>query len=150
MAGFPAGRYPGRVKTILMPLDHAISPGSTLRRAREMLQPEERWKVLLLGTFHGPFLPLSRSVAIHDELKRKTLKRLASQRDEIQGGEGFQDFDFELLTYMGSLDNGIHYLSQEQKVDCLLLDAELGSHKEELSRVLSKIDCPVLIIPSRD
>lgn len=112
------------------------------------MDPEEKCKVLLLGTFRGPFVPVSRSVAIHDDLKRKTLEQLASRRDEIQHSEAGKGIDFELLAYMGSLDNVVNYLSEEKKVDYLLLAADFGVNKEEFSKVLSKTHCPVLIIPA--
>ena len=132
-----------------MPIDHAVSPGNTLERARRILMdPEEKWKVLLLGTFRGPFVPVSRSVEIHDDQKRKTLEQLALRRDEIQRTEAGNGFEFELLAYMGSLDNVVNYLSEEKKVDYLLLAADFGANREEFSKVLSKTHCPVLIIPA--
>lgn len=131
-----------------MPVDHALSPGNTLARARKILiGPQEKWKVLLLGTFRGPFVPASRSVEIHDDLKRKTLDQLTSQRDEIQRSEVGKGLVFELLAYMGSLDNIVQYVSQEQKVDYLLLEADFGSNKEDFGKLLSKAHCPALIIP---
>lgn len=133
----------------MMPVDPMFSPATTLQQARGMLRGDrERWKVLLLGTFRGPFLPAHRSVAIHDELKRKTLERLATRRDEIRDRNHGENADFELWACMGSLENAIDFLSQERQVDCLLLDTELGSHREDLGRLLSRVTFPVLMIPS--
>ena len=141
--------YLHRVKTILIPIDHAMPTDHTLRQAREMLNGRgENWKVLLLGTFRGPFAPISRAVAIHDDLKRKTLEQLAFQRDLLRDSGSANGITFELLAYMGSLENIVHYLSQEEKVDCLLLSTDLHANKDQFAKLLSRVHCPVLVIPA--
>jgi hypothetical protein len=144
-----ADAYLHWVKTILMPIDYAMPADNTLRQARKMLNDRgENWKVLLLGTFRGPFTPISQSVAIHDDLKRKTLEQLAIQRDLLRDSGAANGMTFELLAYMGSLENIVNYLSHEQKVDCLLLSTDLHANREEFGKVLSRVRCPILVIPA--
>ena len=140
--------YSQVVKTILVPTDFSSAAESAIREGLPFLSPSgEACKILLLNTFPIPCASLDRSVAMHDEMKEVSSRRLEEERERLRKALASDQVHFELLACAGSLVNVVAYLSQERKVDCVLLGALRNGNDEERQKMLSRVACPVLIIP---
>jgi nucleotide-binding universal stress UspA family protein len=137
--------YPQRVKSALLPVDFSQNSRKLVEEALSYLQERKApCRVLLLNTYLIPRTPFDRLLEVHDELRKKSTNGLEEELERIRAIMTSPEIAFEILSYMGSLENVIVYLAEERKVDCIILGKEDGNLRKSL---LSRLDCAILTLP---
>lgn len=103
-------------------------------------------RVLLLNVYLPPPSPPQTLVSVHDKLRKHSVQKLEEERASFQKHATSSKISFETLSHIGSPENVIPYLIQEQKIDCVILGIE-GNLQNGTVKLLSRIECPALVIP---
>lgn len=137
---------------LLVPTDFSAVSQQALQYGLAYLQErEEKGKILLLNTYLLPNASPDRLVAIHDELRKKAIQKLEAQVGLAQKTIAAGNVSFEILSHMGSLENVVAHLIQKQKVDLVVLGLNgKAQEKEQLSKILDRIHCPLIIVPDQE
>ncbi|MCC6273965.1 MAG: universal stress protein [Deltaproteobacteria bacterium] len=105
-------------------------------------------KLILVHTF--PFLVNASNswVEVHDEWKRNSAKSFADVLEEARRIYSPKHVSFETLSFIGSLGNVLVHLVRDRGIDCVIWGTDPESGKEEeIARVLSRVSCPLVVVP---
>lgn len=106
-------------------------------------------KLILIHTFPFPVTSSNSWVEIHDEWKKNTGRAFETVLENAKRAYAPKNVSFETLSFIGSLENVLVYLVRERGIDCVIWGMQPESAKEEeVARVLSRVSCPVLVVPS--
>ena len=132
-----------------MPTAFTVNLESTLKRGLTLLDGGiEPIIILLLETFLiSPALP-RQVLDMHDKVKHQAVKCLEEQKNRLMSTAP-SNVLFEVLVYMGSLENVITYLIDERNIDCIILGINIRVQQDEVTRVLKRVNCPIIIIPNK-
>lgn len=87
-------------------------------------------------------------VDIHDEWKRSSSLDFAAEIEQASRNYSLKNISFETLSFIGSLENVLSYVVRDRKIDCVILGTHPEARKEEeIARILSRVRCPVLLVP---
>lgn len=135
------------MKTILIPTDFSEISGSAVKEGICLLQATGmQGKVLLLNTYLLPSFSSHPLVSLHDQLKKESMNKLRNELEKIKKEINSDKISFEPLSYMGSLDSVISHLTQERKIDYVVIGIH-GNPKEEVTKILRSLHCPALVVP---
>ncbi len=137
------------MKVLLIPTDFSAASQQALQYAVSfLLNSREGGKILLLNTYLLPNAAPDRLVALHDELRNKSTQKLKEQVCFAQEKISDHQIRFETLSRMGSLENVIAHLVNEQKVDGVVLGLQgTPKEKERIGRMVDRIHCPLITVP---
>lgn len=137
------------MKILLIPTDFSTASQQALQYGISFLQDrKEKGKILLLNTYLLPTAPADRLVALHDELRNRSTQKLKEQIRLAQQAIPDHQISFETLSRMGSFENVIAHLTQEQKVEGVVLGLNgTSKEKEKITKVLDRIHCPLIVVP---
>lgn len=106
-------------------------------------------KLILINTFPFPVTSSNSWVEIHDEWKKNSSRAFAAELENAKRAHAPKNISFETLSFIGSLDNVLVYVVKERGIDCVIWGMQPEFAKEdEIARVLSRVSCPVLVVPS--
>lgn len=121
---------------MLIPTDFSVASRQAIQYAFDLLQDKkEDYRFLLLHTYLIPSAPPHQLISLHDELRKKSLEGLEKERLWAQTLNGDHSVSLETLSSMGSLENVVNHLVDNQKIDCIIMGME-------------RVNCPLLVIPS--
>lgn len=124
------------MKTILIPTDFSVASRNAIQYAFNLFgDKKEDYRILLLNTYLIPSSPFNQLIFLHDELRKKSLDGLEKQRQWAKGVNPNHPISLEIFSSMGSLENVINYLIDNEKIDCVVMGME-------------HVNCPLLVVPS--
>lgn len=133
------------MKNILVLTDFSHAAENALKFVLTWLSDVKmKCHVLLLNTYLIPLSPVDELVQINDELRISSQKKLREELRKVDTMTRDTNLTFELLSYMGSVKNVLHYLTADKNIQFLAISdnvlPELGP--------LANLKCPVLVIPA--
>ena len=136
------------MKTILIPTDFSLLSKHALKYAISLSQELNHIsKIVLLNTYLLPPSPPQKLVEIHDELRKKSMNQLQDELNDAKKSHLPASISLEPLSYLGSLESVLGNLTQEGKIDCIILGIDPNSKKENLLKILTHTHCPVISVP---
>jgi len=137
------------VKKVLIPTDFSPAAQRALHFGVSIFETSGVGaKLILVHTFPFPVSASNSWVEVHDAWKRNSAKSFAEQLEEVRRVYAPKNVSFETLSFIGSLDNVLVHLVRERGIDCVIWGTDPDSGKEEeITRVLSRVPCPVLVVP---
>ncbi len=136
------------MKIILVPTDFLDASRKALQQALLFAKLcSEECKILLLNTYLIPASAPSQLVQVHDDLRKKSQEKLKEELQWIQKEKASTQLSFEILSYLGSLENVLSNLSEERHIDYIFLGTNEESRYDELVKILRRVSCPLLIVP---
>lgn len=137
------------MKDILIPTDFS----SVSRRALDMgvsifEHSDEGANFILIATFPFPAGGGHSWIEIHDSWKKAVAKGFAEEIELARQNYSLKNISFETLSFIGSLENVLAHLVRERSIDCVVFGTPQDSRSEELVvKILSRVTCPVLLVP---
>ena len=137
------------MKILLIPTDFSAASQKALQYGLSFLRERSlEGRILLLNTYLLPNASANRLVAIHDELRNKSTQKLNEQVCLAEKTIPAHPIHFEALSRMGTLENVMVHLAEEQQVDAVILGINGNpKEKERVTRLLSQIHCPLILVP---
>lgn len=101
--------------------------------------------ILLLNTFKVLQPDPKKVIATNDELKKLSTLGLEVERSEALRKITNPLIKVDIASHMGSLNNVVLQILQNEKVDLVGMGKKKGRHVEMMSSLLKKYNCPLLI-----
>lgn len=102
-------------------------------------------RVLLLNTYVVKQTDPEKVIEVNDELKRKSLQGLETERSEALKKIHNNNITIETSSHMGSLNNVISQIIKRTKIDLVAMGKDGGKNVELVSETLKKQQCPLLV-----
>ena len=136
------------MKNILLPIDVYNTPEKTTQNALTFLHKlEGHFRIFLLKTYLVPASLSNQVIETHDELQNRSLKELQKELLAAQSISPSGKLSFESFLQMGRPINVIIRVVKEQNIDCVILGPLDGLKREENLNLLSRLHCPVIVLP---
>lgn len=142
------------MKNILVPLDFYGTTQEAWKDLLSFLQGiEGPPTVFLLDTYMVPVSHTGQVIHAHDELRRRSQERLKEELGAVQKLATGGMVRFETVSQMGTPANVICRVILEKGIDGVILGSRNGrgggSKQEEIVRLLNRINCPVVVLPTQ-
>jgi len=134
------------MKTILIPTDFSQNSRHTLSYVLGLFQEvQEPCRILLVNTFKVHQTDPRQVIATNDELKMKSKENLERAKTEALGLITNSRITVETVSSMGSLDNVIHQILRQEKIDLVAMGEGSGKHNQAVASMLKDEQCPLLV-----
>ena len=139
--------YSERMKNVLIPTDFSSQSRYSLEYILDFLQHSTvPAKILLVNTYIVEMnSDPSQLVTLNDELKKKSKAQLEQEVLWARSQCMNPLVSIEAASHMGSLNNVILNILRREKIDMVAIGKGNGSHFEQVSSLLKKQGCPILI-----
>lgn len=107
-------------------------------------------QVLLLNTFKVLQPDPKKVIETNDELKKLSTTGLEREREEALKIIKNKLITVDIASHMGSLNNVVLQIIQNEKIDLVGMGKKKGRHVEMMSSMLRKHQCPLLITYMND
>lgn len=134
------------MKRVLVPTDFSKHASHTLEYILDLFEETQApCRILLLNTYIFQQTDPNQVLIINDEMKRKSKEALALQKENALSKIKNPNIIIETISQLGSLNNVVHQLLQKGEVDLVAMGKDTGRHLEQISSLLKKHQCPILI-----
>lgn len=134
------------MKKILITTDFSAHSRHTVDYVLDLFQDTQiACQILLVNTFKVLQTDPRKVIEINDELKKLSLTGLEKEKVEALKKINNPRISIDVASHMGSLNNVVLQIIQNEKIDLVGMGKKKGRHVEMMSSLLRKHRCPLLI-----
>lgn len=134
------------MKNILIPTDFSRHSEYALEYVLDLMNELNiPCRLILVNTFIVNKTDPELIISVNDHLKKISKEGLAAQKEIALKKKTKAPITIETISQMGSLNNVILQFLQREKIDLVAMGKDGGRHVENVSAILKKQHCPLLI-----
>jgi nucleotide-binding universal stress UspA family protein len=134
------------MKNILIPTDFSRHSEYALEYVLDLINEINLpCRLILVNTFIVNKTDHDLIIYVNDHLKKISKDGLAAQKEIALKKKSKTPITVETISQMGSLNNVILQFLQRERIDLVAMGKDGGRHVENVSAILKKLHCPLLI-----